>query len=530
MLRVIIKISLIIFIVEALIMILLSGSESQIPEHYLMFVDAGLLSLFSFYPIYYWVILPYLQDIDTLHKDNITEVTSIIENVIEGIISIDERGIIRSFNIAAEKLFGYEHNEVIGKSVNILMPKSDGHKHDGYMTSYEETGEPNIIGIGRELKGRRKDGSEFPIFLSIGEMDLVGKRMYTGIIRDITKEKEAAKQIDHQIIELEAQRQTIEDAAVEQVTIMEDMAFAKERIEEKEQLLQKVMDNTGYGIVVFNDQLKLETWNSTYLKLMEVQDAKYVEGLSLAKFCQMNLKDGDSYDLSIDEYVAEMQERIKNRADCDEFFTDRTLPSGSIINSNKKIMPDGYVITTYRDVTDERKEEERIKVMALRDGLTGLSNRRAFDILLDESVEKHQKASINFILAYIDLDNFKAVNDTHGHAVGDAALQFFAKALQNNIRQTDVAIRLGGDEFAVIFSNTDNTELAIKRLEEIIAKIKNKKSFNGFPVQIGASAGIATCPASGEDVDALKDAADTALYLAKARGKGMVCVSEAETV
>ncbi|MEY2466858.1 MAG: two-component system, LuxR family, sensor kinase FixL [Verrucomicrobiota bacterium] len=120
---------------------------------------------------------------------------AILETAVEGIITIDERGIIESMNPAAAKIFGYKPSEVIGKNVNILMPSPYHEQHDGYLANYRHTGKAQIIGIGREVVGRRKDGSTFPMDLSVGEVKLANRRLFTGFVRDITERKRLEKEI-----------------------------------------------------------------------------------------------------------------------------------------------------------------------------------------------------------------------------------------------------------------------------------------------------------------------------------------------
>jgi two-component system, LuxR family, sensor kinase FixL len=135
---------------------------------------------------------------------------SIIESAVDAILVIDARGQIESFNAAAARLFGFAASEVIGRNVNVLMPEPYHHEHDGYMARYLTTGEKRIIGIGREVTGRRKDGSTFPLHLSVGEMVIDGERKFTGILHDLT----ARVQLEYQLREQAALTRLGEMAAV----------------------------------------------------------------------------------------------------------------------------------------------------------------------------------------------------------------------------------------------------------------------------------------------------------------------------
>ena len=119
-------------------------------------------------------------------KDSEERLRSIVEAAVDAVIVIDARGAIEAFNPGAERLFGYTGAEVAGKNVNMLMPEPYHSEHDGYMRRYLETGEQKIIGIGREVTAKRKDGTTFPVHLSVGEMTLNGQRKFTGIIHDLT--------------------------------------------------------------------------------------------------------------------------------------------------------------------------------------------------------------------------------------------------------------------------------------------------------------------------------------------------------
>jgi PAS domain S-box-containing protein len=120
---------------------------------------------------------------------------AIIETAIDGIITIDERAIVDHINPAAAKLFGYDPTEIIGNNIKMLMPSPYREEHDGYLHNYHQTGKAYIIGIGREVEGLKKDGAIFPIRLAVSEMHIDGKRMYTGIIHDLTDVKAAEAKV-----------------------------------------------------------------------------------------------------------------------------------------------------------------------------------------------------------------------------------------------------------------------------------------------------------------------------------------------
>ena len=127
--------------------------------------------------------------------DSEARLQAILETAVEGIITISESGVIESFNLAAEKMFGYPAAEVIGQNVTLLMPAPHHARHDGYLANYRHTGHAKIIGLGREVTGRRKNGVIFPLDLSVSEVKLAGRRIFTGFVRDITARKLMEKEI-----------------------------------------------------------------------------------------------------------------------------------------------------------------------------------------------------------------------------------------------------------------------------------------------------------------------------------------------
>ena len=123
----------------------------------------------------------------TALEETASHYKAILETTVDAIITIDSQGIVQTFNSAAEKIFGYRAEEVIGNNVKMLMPEPYQSEHDGYIGRYLKTGVPKIIGTGRQVNGLRKDGTEFPMDLAVSEVPLKDKRLFAGIIRDITE-------------------------------------------------------------------------------------------------------------------------------------------------------------------------------------------------------------------------------------------------------------------------------------------------------------------------------------------------------
>ena len=165
---------------------------------------------------------------------------AIIDTAIDGIITIDYRGIVESINPAASKLFGYDPEEVIGKNISVLMPEPYRSAHDGYMQRYQNTGEKRIIGIGREVLGLRKDGRTFPFRLAVSEVLYQDRTIYTGFIHDLSKEKAAEENLKKYTEELEEKirerTQVLQTLVNELEKAKEDVSISLEKEKELNQL------------------------------------------------------------------------------------------------------------------------------------------------------------------------------------------------------------------------------------------------------------------------------------------------------
>jgi len=143
--------------------------------------------------------------------------TAIVDSAVDGIVIIDARGRIERFNPAAERLFGYQKSEVIGQNVTLLMPAPYHDEHDWYLARYLATGQPRIIGIGREVQGLRRDGTVFPLHLSVGEMSIDGERKFTGILHDLS----ARVRLEEQLRASEARWRAVVESAVDGIVVID---------------------------------------------------------------------------------------------------------------------------------------------------------------------------------------------------------------------------------------------------------------------------------------------------------------------
>ena len=151
------------------------------------------------------------------HRGRTSELQNILDTAVDGIIVIDARGVVESFNKGSERLFGYPAAEVIGRNVSVLMPSPDREQHDDYLARYLSTGEARIIGQGRTVTGRRRDGSVFPLHLSVGEMTIDGTRKFTGLLHDLS----VRMQQEDRNRASEARWQSVVESAVDGIVVID---------------------------------------------------------------------------------------------------------------------------------------------------------------------------------------------------------------------------------------------------------------------------------------------------------------------
>ena len=159
--------------------------------------------------------------------ENAALLKAIIDNAIDGILTIDDRGKVESINPAACKLFQYSPEEVIGNNVSMLMPQPYKSQHDGYLHRYQQTAEPHIIGIGREVTGLKKDGSQFPFRLAVSDVPFTGRKIYAGFIHDLSREKEAEEKLKEYAAHLE---ELVEERTQKLKDIVKALEQAKEEV------------------------------------------------------------------------------------------------------------------------------------------------------------------------------------------------------------------------------------------------------------------------------------------------------------
>ena len=276
--------------------------------------------------------------------------------------------------------------------------------------------------------------------------------------------------------------------------------------------LRMIADNLPVLIAYLDHERRFRYGNATFERWFGIAPAR-LEGMSIAGLMGVEAA-GQTRDCLDRAYggqdaTCELQIRIHGR---------RIYLQGVFIPD---LRPDGSVAGVYalkHDTTHVKEVEEQLTRLARVDTLTGLANRRSFNETLEGALGRAQRSRKPLALAYLDVDHFKRINDSHGHGVGDEVLREFAARLEAGVRATDTPARLSGDEFVVILEDIGGRAEAERIGAKIVDAMRAPFVTGAGPLQVSASVGIALS-LPGQDQEGLLAAADSALYAAKGRGR-----------
>ena len=283
------------------------------------------------------------------------------------------------------------------------------------------------------------------------------------------------------------------------------------------------LEGMPQGLSMVDDNLRLIVCNATYAEMYGLPAELTQAGTPLRAILDHRARHGAA---SIDSQDF-VEERLALAADRTTMTLEEHLQDGRIISLIRAPLKTGGSITIHMDVTEKRNSEKRIAFLAHHDALTGLANR----VQLREHIEKtatDASGGGGAAVLCLDLDNFKTVNDTLGHSVGDKLLCAVAKRLQALLRDQDLVSRTGGDEFAIVQSGAEPAMQSAVLAARIVETLGAPFEIGDHTVVIGASVGIAIAPDDGSDPDQLLKNADMALYRAKGAGRAQFHFFETE--
>ncbi|MGT2440634.1 EAL domain-containing protein [Bradyrhizobium betae] len=262
-------------------------------------------------------------------------------------------------------------------------------------------------------------------------------------------------------------------------------------------------------------------------RILGVNDAAVAHyGYSRAEFERLKIRSLQAFDSeapwTIDRSSDEQAARTWKHVKADGALIDLAIYSRELTYAERPA-----VLLALMDITERKRAEARLAFMAQHDGLTGLPNRNLLRQQVDEMLAHMRRSSDKVALLMLGLDNFRAVNDTLGHGIGDKLLRGVAKRLRSTLREDDALARLNSDEFAIVQSGLTRPEDAVILAKRLLEAIADPYLLDGHSVVIGASIGIAMAPGDGDDSEKLLKSADMALSRAKADARGTFAFFEA---
>jgi diguanylate cyclase (GGDEF)-like protein len=275
------------------------------------------------------------------------------------------------------------------------------------------------------------------------------------------------------------------------------------------------INNMTEGLCFFDGQQRLIISNDRFVEMYNLEPGSVYPGITLHEVIELRQKAGSFPAMTFEEYYAARNTVALSNAPS---RTEVELTNGKIFEIHHRPMPDGGWVATHEDITLRRQAEAKIAHMAHHDVLTDLPNRALLMERLGQAMKRVQRGE-TVGLHLIDLDHFKAVNDTLGHPVGDKLLQLVGERLRGVVRGIDTVARTGGDEFAIAQMGLKQSGDAALLAERVIEALRAPYEIAGRQIVIGASVGIALAPADGESEDDLIRNADLALYRSKADGR-----------
>ncbi|MGN7610846.1 diguanylate cyclase domain-containing protein [Magnetococcales bacterium HHB-1] len=411
-------------------------------------------------------------------KESEARFRSLTMHAQDGIIELDQAMRIQYWNLAAKRIFGFDEQEAVGRKIYDLIVAKDlrdalALEWKEFVKSGARLWREQVV----ELTGVRRSAESFPLELSIGTVHSAGKWRAVGIMRDITQRKIMDKQL--------LLGGTVFEYALE-------------------------------GIVVMDKHRHIEMVNPAFLLMTGFSKSELIGKTGAVLHSDRH---SQAFYESIDEVLQEKgrwQGEVWHRHKNGTHYLEEMSVS-AVKDANDKVV--NYV-RIGSDITQRKKFESQLEKMAFYDPLTGVANRMLFHDRLHQELVLAKRRDYRLAIFYLDLDFFKQVNDTYGHAVGDSLLRAVAERLTNLLREEDTVARLGGDEFSLIQRMLHRPrEDATLVANRIIGEMTRPFNLAGTVCKIGVSIGIALFPEHGQQDEALIKMADTAMYQAKKGGR-----------
>lgn len=413
-------------------------------------------------------------------------ITALMEAAVDAVIVIDHRGVIKECSGSTSELFGYSRSELIGSNVSMLMPEPEASAHDGYIDNYVSSGNAKIIGIGRDVKGRKRSGEIFHLHLSVGESEIENERLFVGICHDLT-----------------------------------DYHQALQKVADAEQRYRDILHSQRQFICRLDSNLRITFANASFVRALGVED-KALLGCPISLFTDehgetarqllSDLFEGTAEDEEISVKIS-MQSQSGSRALVDWTFRR----AGESSRGEQELQ--GFGI----DISGQERALQQARYFRRHDPLTGFLNKRSFL----EAAAKSVRDDTRWAFLHFDCERFRLVNQRHGYETGDGVLIEIAARIKRYIERTNLCARIGADNFLVAVALDENEDpLAYAR--DFLTTVTRAFLVNGQTLQLEGKVGVAIFPDHSDVLENLPELAESASLRAGNRGDNRVALFDPE--
>lgn len=413
---------------------------------------------------------------------------SLIDGMSEAVVAVDIKGAILFINSGAERLFGYTSDELIGNDVEMLLPIDVRMIHSNHRKRFLDNPATRLMGQGRELFARHKDGHIIPVEIGLNISEFSNETIVIALISDITYRKNLETALSESTerwrFALEGSNQGVWDWNVE----TGEVYFSQQ----------------WKAMIGFGDDDAIHTREEWIQRVHPDDMGDWLEDV------ERHFR-GES-PIIINEH------RIRHSDGSYLWIVER----GKMMSQTQDGEP-LRIVGTHIDITERKRAQEMLEKAARTDMLTGLSSRMDFNEHFDTELSRYSRTYHPFSLVLSDIDHFKKVNDTYGHDCGDYVLTRIADIMRNSTRKQDVVGRWGGEEIILLLPETDSRQagLLAEKIREIIASTRFVHKGNDFSVTMSFGVSMFTKEMTKES---LIKTADNKLYQAKAAGRNKVIV------
>jgi diguanylate cyclase (GGDEF)-like protein/PAS domain S-box-containing protein len=412
-------------------------------------------------------------------SDLLVPVDSLINNTPAVAIQIYGRdGRVRIWNPAAEALYGFTAAEIVGRRMqDTIITPADFATFEQEIARICATGEPSRPA---EWRVHHKDGSERHVYSTMFPIDIDGERLVCCMDVDVTERRRAEEALRAS----EARFRALVEHSYDGIALIDREGYILYAGPSTERLIGHADRQVlGQKIIEYVFEEDRDRLRRTFATLIATPGESVVTQYRVAH---------------ADGAVRWMEGVMTN-----------LLQQAAV----------GAVVANYRDITERKESEIQMAYQAYHDALTDLPNRMLFANRLAMALAHARRVGEQLGVLFLDLDQFKLINDTLGHTVGDRLLQAVARRLQSAVRTEDSLARVGGDEFTLFLQECRSTQEAVIVAEKLIALLDEPFVVDGHQLYVSASIGISFFPADGETAESLIKAADTAMYRAKELGR-----------